>query len=95
MDKVWLIPLVIFLLGLTGTFLIILIKIVFLDPMQDKWDKEREKCDNIEGCERYSCYAELPPPSTIHLRNYFLLQEQNCLLKQTQNYAKASEVKNG
>jgi hypothetical protein len=42
---------------------------------------ERDKCMKIQGCDKYSCLAEAPGISNSQERNY-LLQEQNCLLKE-------------
>ena len=46
------------------------------------WDNERELCEKLKGCEKYSCLADYSIFRS-EKRNY-LLQEQNCLLRLNQ-----------
>ncbi len=74
----WLIPLIVFLVLISGSMLL---KITVFDSWQESWDEAQAKCDEIEGCAKYGCYAELPNYS-VRVKQKFLLQEQNCLLRQ-------------
>ena len=57
-----------------------LLYLLFLNTIQEGWDEQKRQCDEIAGCGKYGCYAELPNyPNRV--KTNFLLQEQNCLLR--------------
>ena len=65
-------------------FLLLIVVVSFLAyiiiGIQNDFQEDTLACEQIKECERYGCLAELS--GFVSWKNNYLLQEQNCLLRE-------------